>query len=160
MEQSPSVSSAYNFTLSGPGQYSIEPSNLFTYVDANGTLKDLRATVVDVAAVNLSGTLAISPVHDQRTGFIGCTAIRQSQINAAASGAQTYARSAYYYLLGISSGLARYTTWFGSYVTARKNTVQNHFRLINSRQFSSFTYDCTCKKADTFAFVCACIFQS
>ena len=160
MEQSPSVSSAYNFTLSGPGQYSIEPSNLFTYVDADGTLKDLHATVVDVAEVNLSGTLAVSRVHDQRTGFIGCSANRQSQIHAAARSAQAYSRNSYRYLAGISRGTRRYTTWFGAYVTARKNTVQNNFRLINSRQFSSFTYDCTCNDRDLYAYVCAYIFQS
>ena len=86
--------------------------------------------------------------------------VRQSQLNTAAASAQTYATRAYSYLLGISSSTNRYKTWFGTYTASRKSTVQNHFRLINSDQFSSFTYDCACTDPDTYAYVCAYIFRS
>ena len=161
MKQLPSVSYAYNFTLSGPGQYSIEPSNLFTYVDVDGTLKDFHAIVGDVAEVNLSGALVVPRVHEQRiTKFVNCSSAEQTKLKAAAASAQTYAKNAHSYISGISSPTPRYLTWFGAYVRSRKNFVQNHFLLISSRNFSSFTYDCTCVAIDTYAYVCAYIFQS
>ena len=88
---------------------------------------------------------------------MSCTASEKTQIRTAAASAQTYASKAYSYIQGISSGTRRYKTWFGTYTTDRKNTVQGHFRLINSRQFSSFTYDCTCNDPGTWAYVCAYI---
>jgi len=155
-----SVPGAYNFTKSGSGDYSIEPSNLFTYVDADGTPKDLYATVEDAIEVKLSGNLAVSRPHDKRASFVSCSATRQSQINAAASSAQGLANNAHSYLQSISSGTRRYTTWFGAYTASRKSTVQSHFRLINSRQFSGFTYDCTCTDSGIYAYVCTYILQS
>jgi len=148
------LSAAYNFTRTGAGDYSIEPSNLFTYVAADGTPKNFLATVEDAAEVKLSGTLAVSPVHDKRATFVGCLPARRIQINAAASSAQTYSVRAYSYIRGISSRTLRYTTWFGTYTSSRKSIVQDHFQRISSRQFSSFTYDCsTCTAPDTFAYV-------
>ena len=82
----------------------------------------------------------------------------QSQLNAAATSAQTYANNAYSYLQGISSGTPRYTTWFGAYDSSRKSTVQSHFQLMSSHQYSSFTYDCSCTESDTYAYVCAYTF--
>ena len=155
-----SVSAAYNFTKSGSGDYSIEPSSQFTYADADGTIKDLYAIVGDVAKVKLSGNLAVSRVHDKRATFVSCSAPRQTQLNTAAASAQTYANAAYTYIRGISSGTNRYKTWFGTYTASRKNTVQNHFQLISSRQFSSFTYDCSCTSPGIYAYVCAYILQS
>ena len=159
MGQSPSVSAAYNFTGSGAGDYSIGPSTLFTYVDADGTVKDLDATIGDVVEVNLSGTLAVSRALTKRASFNGCSSTQQTQLNSAAAGAQTYAAKALSYISGISSGTTRYTSWFGVYDSTRKSTVQNHYQLMSSHQYSSFTYDCTCTDADTYAYVCAYIFQ-
>jgi len=155
----PSVSAAYNFTRSGAGDYSIGPSTLFTYVDADGTTKDLDATVEGVAEVKLSGNLAVSRGHDKRADFNSCSSTQQTQLTDAADGAQMYAFNAYGYISGLKSGTPRYTTWFGEYNSTRKNTVQSHYQLINGGQYSSFTYDCSCTEKDTFAFVCAYIFQ-
>ena len=68
------VSATYNFTLSGTGNYSIEPSSHFTYLDVNGTLKDLHATVEDIAEVRLSGNLIVSRAFDRRA-LRDCTSI-------------------------------------------------------------------------------------
>ena len=155
------VSAAYDFTQSGPGYYSIEPSNLFTYLDADGTLKNLYATVEDVAEVGLSGTLAIPRVRSKRVPFINCSLDKQSTISTAAASAQAYASEAYSYLRGISGGTPRYTEWFGLYTPPRKSIVENHFQLISSRSFSSFTYDCAppkCKNPGVSAYVCPYIF--
>jgi len=154
-----SVSAAYNFTQSGAGDYSIEPSNLFTYIDSNGTVNDIYATVQDVAKFKLSGNLAVSRVLDKRVSYVSCTSTERTILHNAAASAQTYASKAYSYVKSISSGTRRYRTWFGIYTTARHTTVQGHFRLISSREFSSFTYDCTCSRSDWYAYVCAYIVQ-
>ena len=91
---------------------------------------------------------------------MGCTSTERILIRDATASAQTYASRAYSYLQGILGGTRRYRTWFGAYTDFRKGIVQEHFRLINSRQFSSFTYDCTCNDPRKFAYVCAYIFQS
>ena len=109
--------------------------------------------------MNLSGTLAVSRGLAKRATFNSCSATQQTQLNTAAAGAQTYAASALAYILGISSGTTRYTSWFGEYDSARKGTAQNHWQWISARQFASFTYDCTCTEEDTYAYVCAYIFQ-
>jgi len=149
------VSTVYNFTKSGSGDYSIKPSNLFTYVDPDGTPKNLYATVEDVAEVKLSGNLAVTRVHDKRAGFLSCSAPRWSQINTAITNAEDYAELAYSHLRGISTSTTRYNTWFGNYTASRKSTVENHFRLMDSNKFSSFTYDCYCAIPGIYAYVCA-----
>jgi len=132
MEYSLSVSAAYDLTSSGPGYYSVKPLNLFIYIDADGTLKDLYATIEDVTEVKISGNLVVSRVHDKRATFVSCSSSRRSQINTAVSNAQMSASGAYSYLQSTSSGTSRYTTWFGTYTASRKSIVQNHFRLISS----------------------------
>ena len=126
--------------------------------------KDLYATIEDVARANLSGTLAVSRVHDKRASYVGCPTYKQRTINYAASNAQNYAGESYSYLLGMTrslSGTPRYNTWFGRPYSDDKYTVENIFRSIDSYSFSSFTYDCsTCNDPATAAYVCAYSFQS
>ena len=153
------MSAAYNFTQSGTGDYSIEPSNLFTYVDADGTPKSLYATVEDVAEVKLSGNLATPRVHNKRASFVSCSSTSQSQLSTAAANAQAYATDAFEYIKGIASGTPRYTTWFGTYTQHRKDIVQDHFGKIRDNQFSGFTYSCTCPDPSIFSYVRAYTFQ-
>ena len=47
MGYSPLVSAAYDFTRSGAGEYYIEPSDVFIYVDADGTPQQFHAIVRD-----------------------------------------------------------------------------------------------------------------
>ena len=159
----PPVSAAYNFTRCGAGGYFIKPSNLFTYVDAGGAPKNLRATIEDVAEVKLSGNLAVSRVHHKRDGakFSQCSDSQQTQINTAVPNAQAYASNAFGYLAAATQGTARYTTWFGVYSTPRRDIVQSHFSSIKTNQFSSYTYNCNCVfTGGYFGYVCAYILQS
>jgi len=160
MELSPSVSTAYDFTRSGTGDYTIKPSNLFTYVNADGTPKNLYATIEDAAKVKLSGKLSVSRAHYKRATFNDCSSSQQSDIELAASNAHVYASTATNFLTGLSSSTELYTTWFGTYHDSRKGTVQEHFSLISSRDFSGFTYNCTCTEPTLFAYVCAYTFKS
>ena len=125
--------------------------------------KDLYATIEDVAEVNLSGTLAVSRVHDKRANYNGCASHRQQAINYAAANAQNYASESYSYLLSMPtslSGTRRYNTWFGTPYANDKYTAETIFKAISSHQFSNFTYDCTRNKPDVSAYVCAYNFQS
>ena len=147
----------YNFTRSGAGVYSIEPSTLFTYVDADGTPKDFHATVEDVTNIKLSGNLAVSRVRDKRTTFTGCRWVEKVLLDNAIDSAQTHASKTYSYIRSMPRDSRRYRTWFGTYSATCKNTVEAHFGKINSHKFSSFTYDCTCTVTSGAAFVCACL---
>ena len=60
--------------------------------------------------------------------------------------------------LRISSGTARYTTWFGTYSASRRSIVQSRLRLIGSHKFSTFTCDCTCTAPGIDAYTCVYIF--
>jgi peptidyl-Lys metalloendopeptidase len=147
------VSAAYDFTKPGAGDYTIEPSNLFTYVDADGTPKNIYATVDETAKVKLSGTLSFPRAHRKRATFNGCTPEQQLEIESAIPYAHNYSVESYTYLSAISGPTTRYTAWFGEYEEGRKSTVQEHFNLIGSTDLSTFSYDCTCTTVDTFAYV-------
>ena len=164
MEKSLPVSAAYDFTHSGAGGYSIKPSNLFTYVDAGGTLKNLYADIEDVAGVKLSGNLAVPRgVYDKREGirFQNCTPDEESVISHAVTWADYYAEEAYEYLKSILSSTLRYTWWFGLYTRVRKELVQSHFEKISRDKLSSLLYVCHYERcrSTTDAIVRACIFQ-
>lgn len=144
------VGNAYNFTVSGAGSYSIAPSNLFHYMDASGTPFEIRATMSGAAVSSVQGKLAVARTSSslsRRATYLSCSSDRQTTLAAAISQAQSYADNAYSYISSLSSGTARYTTWFGTYDASRKSIVQDHFQKISSNKFSSFTYDCSCTEA-------------
>ena len=60
----PLVAAAYDFSQSGPGEYFIEPSNEFYYIDADCTPHKFYATVEDPVKVRLSGDLSLSHFYD------------------------------------------------------------------------------------------------
>ena len=154
------MTKAYDFTKSGTGEYSVHPSNRFTIIDADGTPKDIYATVGKTAKIKLSGNLPAPRVHNKRATYDSCSSDEQLQLDTAAEDAQTYANETYSYIADISNSTTRYTTWFGEYDESRKDIVENHFELINGNDFSNFTYDCNCTDVDTFAYVCEYTCQS
>ncbi|KAK7037539.1 hypothetical protein VNI00_011031 [Paramarasmius palmivorus] len=154
------LSSAYNFTLPGEGLYDIHADNLFQIVDpATNELTDLRATQETSLQANVKGKLAIArrevPSNGlaKRATYRSCSSTQQSQLSAAATAAANYASSASSYLNALSSGSARYTTWFGTYTSSRKSTVTSHFTAIKGYSFSGETYDCSCTDSGTYAYV-------
>ena len=154
------MTAAYDFTKSGTGEYSVEPSNLFTIVDTDGTLKDVYATVGNTAELKLSSGLPASRVHDKRAVFERCSANQQSQITTAISSAHSYARDALSYFSGAPSATPRFTAWFGKYSDEHRAAVHSHFFWISQNNFSDFKYDCwSCTMSDTFAWVGAYILQ-
>ena len=162
----------YNLSQSGAGDYFIKPLEHFTHADADEAPKDLYATVGAAAKVKLISNLAVFPVYDKRGDiavssirdeqgrFRGCSPGRQARILSACRAAQTLAHNAHTYLQGISIGTPQYSTWFGAYDAARKATVESHFEKIDGTEFSSYTYDCTCKRPNMYAYVSTFTFQS
>ena len=154
------MSAAYNFTRSGGGGYSIKPSNRFTYVDGDGTLKDLYATVGDVARVKLSGDLDISPpISYTRGRFLGCSADEVTALITSTLDAGVIVQRAIQYLAGLTVGTPRYTVWFGVYVFDRKEAVRALYARIDACKMRTFTFVCTCRDPRYVGFVCECILQ-
>ena len=153
------MADAYDFSKSGAGEYSVEPSKLLTYIDDDGTPKDFYATVGTIPKVKLSSVPPVSRVHDKRAGFNSCSSDQQSQIASAVGPAQAYAIEAYSYIADIAGDTTRYTTWFGAYDEDRRAAVENHFKLIGTRNLWGLTYDCTCTTAGTYAYVCTYTFR-
>ncbi|EIN05799.1 peptidyl-Lys metalloendopeptidase [Punctularia strigosozonata HHB-11173 SS5] len=152
------LSAAYNFTSSGSSTYSIEPSNLFHYVDPE--TKQAVALYADVERAHVaavSGKLAVArpiPTLTKRESFVGCSSSEKSEVSSAATAAQSYAKGAYNYLSTNTASTPRYTTWFGTYTSKRHSTVLSHYSNMNSASYADFTYDCsTCDEADTYAYV-------
>ncbi|KAI0072233.1 peptidyl-Lys metalloendopeptidase [Panus rudis PR-1116 ss-1] len=148
------LSSAYNFTSSGEGKYTVEANNLFHYINDANEVSQLHADA-EVHTAALKGTLSVAKRshYGKRATFTGCSSSQQSGLNTAASSAQTYAANAYSYLQSHTSATTRYTTWFGTYTSSRHSTVQSHFQHISSNDFSSFHFDCTCTDSGTYAYV-------
>lgn len=76
--------------------------------------------------------------------FTGCSNTRQGQVNTAVNSAKSYATNAKNYLNAGTVG-ARYTTWFGTYTSARYSTVRSHFTAIEDAVYNrAMVFDCTC----------------
>lgn len=155
------MAEAYDFTKSGTGVYSVEPSNRFIVVDDDGNPQDFHATVGNTVKVKFSGDLPASRVHDKRANPGSCSGVyRQPHINTAAKNAHTYANFAYGVITRTTYATAQYSTWFGLYDKDRRDIVKQHFESINGNNFSKFTYDCTCTDAGVLAYVRAYTLQS
>ena len=137
LTEQPPVSAAYSFLQSGAGDYSIEPSNLFTCVDADGNPRDLYATVEAIAKIKLSGNLAVSRhTHGKRATFSGCSAVQQKEIKVATKAAQKAAAKAYSYVKKVNikkpkPPKPRYTTWFGAYDATRLEKIRGIFKKVS-----------------------------
>ncbi|KAM5535102.1 hypothetical protein V8D89_011188 [Ganoderma adspersum] len=159
------ISSAYNFTNTGHGRYTVEASNSFYLVDANNEVSTLSADVVNAephSATLTGGNLAVARRRRPQAGileratFNDCSAEQQDALTQAASDASDYAQAAEAYLSRADGTTPRYSTWFGAADTddARLAAVRSHFERIAGSDFAAFGYDCgTCTQADVFAFV-------
>ncbi|CCO27676.1 deuterolysin M35 metalloprotease [Rhizoctonia solani AG-1 IB] len=155
------LAGVYNFTSTGAGEFKIDASNVFQYVDASGKLGTVEASTQSnkVALTgNLVSTRGLPKIESRslgkRVSYVGCSTTRQSQIATAVTSANSYVSAATSYLNGISSGTTRYTTWFGAYTTSRASTVRSHFSAIGT-DASSTTYDCSTCTSSAYAYVYA-----
>lgn len=147
------MSSACDFTRTGHGTYTVSTSDLFYYVTDNNTVFSLRATASPHTATLMGVALALArPPHValvvKHTQFTDCSSSQQTAPNVAAPAAQNFTAGALAYLVhnAINSSASRYTTWFWAATDERYGIVVGHFASINSHDFTTFTYDCTCTK--------------
>ncbi|KAJ3502211.1 hypothetical protein NLJ89_g8991 [Agrocybe chaxingu] len=148
------LGAAYNFTLPGAGAYDIHASNLFYIVNPDSSISTVYADSTTAHSARVSGKLAVArPSLSKRATYVGCSSSQQTSLVSAASAAQSYASAALSYANSHMSATTRYTTWFGTYTSARHATIDSHFTAISGSTFSSFTYDCTCTDSGTYAYV-------
>ena len=148
------VPAAYGFTQSDTGDYAIEPSNLFTCINADGTPKDTRVTVEGIAKVKLSGNPAASRrVHEKRIKSkprpklkVHCEFKEQQIVEMAVWRALDAAAAAYSSLKPEKTPNA-YKTWFGAYDSNRKQKVTANFKEMRDI-LPKFTYQCGCDGAE------------
>ncbi|QRV92783.1 peptidyl-Lys metalloendopeptidase [Ceratobasidium sp. AG-Ba] len=148
------LAGVYNFTSSGEGAYSFGAANVFNYVDATGALKTIEASS-NTHQFKIAGKLAASngqtgpsSLSRRAVSYTGCSSSQQPLISAAATASNTYVANTISYLAGISSGTARYTTWFGTYSTSNYNTVVSHYKNIGT-DATSTNYDCSACKSQS-----------
>ncbi|KAF8682673.1 peptidyl-Lys metalloendopeptidase [Rhizoctonia solani] len=154
-----SLAGVYNFTSTGPGQFKIDASDVFQYVDAAGKLATIKASS-ESKRFGISGNLGLPKIQtrslSKRVSYVGCSSTRQSQIASAVTAANNYVSGANTYLASVTSTASkpRYTTWFGTYNANRLSTVRSHFSLIGT-DASSTTYDCSTCTMNAYAYVYA-----
>ena len=142
--ESLSVSAAHDFSRAGTGNYSVDPSNLFAYIDSDGTPKDMYATVEGIAKVKLSGDLAISrDVHDKREIiYSGCSDKEKETIHEAAVIADYHINKALYYL-DHKSTKTLYEAWFGASSRKHKDRVRKTYEEMRTKaNLLQLTYQC------------------
>nr|P81054.2 RecName: Full=Peptidyl-Lys metalloendopeptidase; Short=MEP; AltName: Full=GfMEP; Flags: Precursor [Grifola frondosa]BAB82381.1 peptidyl-Lys metalloendopeptidase [Grifola frondosa] len=150
------LSAAYNFTSSGAGTYALEALNVFNYIDPETNEPVEIWADAEAHTTAVSGKLAVvraTPTLTRPVTYNGCSSSEQSALAAAASAAQSYVAESLSYLQTHTAATPRYTTWFGSYISSRHSTVLQHYTDMNSNDFSSYSFDCTCTAAGTFAYV-------
>ncbi len=150
------VSLADYYDLSVSGDYEVyyfaSSSNLFTEKNNAGASLEVAQSAPVVlkvegrAPAQKPATPTPTP-PPSGTAFNGCTTTQQSQLLTARAEALNYATGAENYLLGISTGTLRYTTWFGTFIASRYNLVTDHFNAIqNAWANAAVTFDCKCKQ--------------
>jgi len=155
------VFEAYDFTDPGVGTYKLVPDSSFYVVDEQGEIGVVHADITEPYTAQVDGpTLAVARADGpsargltKRAPYVGCSPARRAIIVRAAAAAEVYARNGKAYLTTQTTSTPRFTTWFGVFAAARRAIVLDHFTKIDSNTFSSFTYDCTCTRPSTFAFV-------
>ncbi|KAL1681096.1 hypothetical protein EV122DRAFT_261233, partial [Schizophyllum commune] len=160
----------YNFTGAGEGAFHFEPVSLFTAIEADGSLTELRADT-ETAAVRLAGQLstskALSPSSlggaadarfaardlKKRVQYTSsCTSTYRSQTNAAITASSRLASNSISHLEANPSGSTLQTTWYGTFASSRYRATLGAFEaLVDSP--SSWTYDCSCTESGTYAYV-------
>lgn len=172
----------YDLAQSRVGGYSIEPSNVFTYLDADGSHKDLYATVEGTAEVTASGDRVAIGLpwwkskhkhqdedEDEGITFHACSEKERAVLIAAAEAAERTIDDTYAYVKDLRGSTPRYAAFYGAYDESRAASVRKHWRLMSENpntRLSTLSYTCTCGSRApvapsgrvTIAWVSTCIF--
>lgn len=97
------VSSIYDFSSSGIGNYKFEPSNLFHYVSSGGELVEIFAdhqpTNLKLGGLLSAAVESITGLNQKREEYKNCSSSRQTDIKNAVKQANKYAASTYRYVM-------------------------------------------------------------
>lgn len=99
---------------------------------------------IQLKAKPVTGTVVVNGVS-----FVGCTTSQQASAGSAVVEARKYTENSKLYLNAGTTG-PRYTTWFGSYTSARYGTAQSHFSSIDTAMDQSggaIKINCGCKQS-------------
>lgn len=142
----------YDLSVSGSYtvSYNVKTPNLYPQERiANQPIDGLKSNSVSLFA---EGRAAKTPAAEApsvvsgTSSYTKCTASQQSLVAAARNNASVYASDSLNYLTSGATG-ARYTTWFGAYLSSRYTTVKGHFTNIkNAMDTASMNFNCGCKK--------------
>jgi peptidyl-Lys metalloendopeptidase len=148
------VDLAKYYDLSVTGDYSVSYDvrsfQLFKKTVSPGDqAEELKSATIKMTIEGRPNVRPSDPEASAVTGansYSKCTVTQQSQVATARDDAAGYASNAENYLLA-GTQTARYTTWFGTYSSARYTTVRDHFtKISNALDTVPMTFDCGCKK--------------
>ncbi|KAG8763948.1 methionyl-tRNA synthetase [Ceratobasidium sp. 423] len=175
------LSGMYNFHA--PGGYAVKltsPAEYFNVIEDDGSISRVPASLttseaedapvlnipvdapltsknglintgiasIDAVALSFPNNRMIRRASDPK--FTNCSAEQQASIVEAVKGANEYVENANNYFNGTLG--ERYTTWFGALADNRTDIVKGHFANLTDK-VDQFQFDCSCDKADTFAYV-------
>ncbi len=158
------LGSAYD--LSKPGHYTVTYAAPLQYASLSGGIHlrqnngfpmvaqgaPIRMTLDQPVTLPSGGRLRpVLPSNPELSDVIGvsyaaCTATQQTALDKAILSARTYTERAKGYLNAGTTG-ARYSTWFGAYVSTRYATAQQHFTTIDAAMDQTggqVTINCGC----------------
>ncbi|CAE6489203.1 unnamed protein product [Rhizoctonia solani] len=131
----------YDFTRTGTGEYVIEASGTFDYVDASGNLATLKA-VTESSAFKLPGNLVPSGTSRARSrklrsrqsglNFKQCDDSQKRDVTQAVTSAETSITEVLSWFNTHSTATPRYKSWFGEYDSDRFDKVKEHFGKIQA----------------------------
>jgi peptidyl-Lys metalloendopeptidase len=145
------LSKAYDFASTGEGEYTFTAHKVFQYVDNSKNVVPITATV-EPYKVTITGSLT-APKFKTPATYNGCSAGQRGTLKSASAAGDLYAKNGLSYTQALVAGTPRYTTWFGTYSTARRDIVLDHFQKISSHSFTQYNYDCSCQDSGVYAYV-------
>lgn len=158
MKLEPGATVSYRVELTGAYDLSRNGRYTVQYVSKGQRGEVLASAPLYLWLEGRSGkasTPATPPVTGASLSYSGnCSASQQTTIAQAVQQASTYSVGADDYLATLGNGTPRYTTWFGTYTTAGRNTAKAHFVAIRDAFANKpVTVDCKCKKPNVYAYV-------
>lgn len=146
------LSDYYDFSETGKYVVRYDATSVYLFSEksaANLSSESLTSAEITLKVAGKAPKVRPTPTPPPAgsTAFNACTTAQQSILVSARTEAKTYASTAWDYLLKMTAGTSRYTTWFGAYNTSRLDTVTMHFdSLATAWNTAGVTFDCKCRQ--------------
>ncbi|CAE6514682.1 unnamed protein product [Rhizoctonia solani] len=148
IEDDGSISRVPAFLTTGEENASILNIPIDALLTSKKGLINTGIASIDSLGLGLSNNRMIRRAGDPK--FNNCSAEQQTSITEAVKEANEYVGNANSYFSGTLG--ERYTTWFGALADNRTEIVKGHYANLTGK-VDEFQFDCSCDKADTFAYV-------